>query len=68
MPRQLLTINQVCEALQVSRSTLYTWIRQGKIRVCRLSRRTRIDPHELELFIRRHTDRPKPHTGDRPCQ
>jgi excisionase family DNA binding protein len=59
MPRQLLTINQVCEALQVSRSTLYAWIRQGKLRACRLGSRTRIDPHELDLFIRRNTDKGK---------
>jgi excisionase family DNA binding protein len=66
MARQLLTVQQVAAALQVSRSTVYAMIRTGKLRCVRFGVRTRIDPHELELFIRRHTDRPKPQTGDQP--
>jgi len=43
-----LTINQLCEELQISRRTVFKWIKEGKINVIRLgARAVRIDESEL---------------------
>ena len=44
-----LTINQLCQELQISRRTVFKWIEEGKIKVIRLGARTvRIDESELK--------------------
>lgn len=45
------TIKQACEELQVCRTTLFKWIKSGRIRAIKLSpRAVRIDKEELERF------------------
>ena len=53
-PRQrLLTNRQACEYLQVSATTLWRLVKQGRIRTVILRGRARYDIQELDRFIRR---------------
>ena len=56
--RVLLTVNQSCEALGVSRSTLYELIGRGELRIVKLGRGrrsgVRIRPKDLHEFADRH--------------
>ncbi|TET40590.1 MAG: DNA-binding protein [Dehalococcoidia bacterium] len=47
----VLTSQQVAKILQVHVLTIYSYIRQGKIRAVRLGRSYRIIPEDLMLFI-----------------
>ena len=48
-----LTIKQVCEELQVTRRTVFRWIKQGKISVIRLGPKfIRVDQAELDRIKR----------------
>jgi excisionase family DNA binding protein len=49
--RLLVTVNEACERLQVSRDTLYTLMRQGRLRYLQLGGMRRIPVTELEAFI-----------------
>lgn len=49
---QLLFIEEVAELLRVHTSTIYRWVRLGRLPVIRLSASTlRVDPTDLEKFI-----------------
>jgi excisionase family DNA binding protein len=55
LPR-LLSVNQVCAALGVARSTTYRLIRLRELRVVKVLGRKRIPRSELEQFMRRNED------------
>ena len=47
----LLTIPDACAALRISRSTLYTWIADGRVRPVKLGKLTRIRTSDLTALI-----------------
>lgn len=52
---QLYTPQEVADLLQFSRLTVYNWIKSGKLRACKVSKRTwRIKKADLDEFIERH--------------
>jgi excisionase family DNA binding protein len=52
---QLYTPQEVADMLQFSRLTVYNWIKSGKLKACRVSRRMlRIKKEDLDDFIERH--------------
>lgn len=48
---ELLTLDQVAERLQTSRSTVERLQRAGRIRVVKVGRLTRVEERELEAYI-----------------
>ena len=52
-PVQTLTLDQVAEALQCSRSTVKREVRRRKIRVVKVGRLTRITATEVERYLER---------------
>jgi excisionase family DNA binding protein len=48
---QLLTVRQVCDRLQCSRTYAYGLLQRGQLRAVKLGRLTRIPLHTLEEFI-----------------
>lgn len=51
--QRLLTNRQACQYLQVSPTTLWRLVKQGRIRTVDLRGRARYDIQELDRFIRR---------------
>lgn len=51
---QLLTIQQVAETLNVSRSTAYHLCNSGELLSVRFGRNCRVDQRDLEAFINRN--------------
>jgi excisionase family DNA binding protein len=47
----LLTIADVADLCQASRSSVRTWIRRGELQVVRLGRSVRIPRRSLERFV-----------------
>lgn len=45
---ELLTIKEVCEKMKVSRQTVTTWIKQGKIKAIKFDRAVRIPANQFE--------------------
>lgn len=44
----------IARRLNVTRRTVYAWIRQGRLAAYKIGSRVRIDPNDLELFIKAH--------------
>jgi excisionase family DNA binding protein len=44
-------IKEVCEMLQISRQTLYQWIKDGKIKTVKINKLVRIPEEEIKKFI-----------------
>ncbi len=55
MSSNLLTIEQACERLNVSRATLYRLIERGHIKRIYILGCPRFDPLDLQAYIDRHT-------------
>ena len=51
---KLLTVPEVAVILQVKPSTVYTWVREGKIPHIRVGRLIRFRPLQIEEFISRN--------------
>ncbi|MBP2316530.1 helix-turn-helix domain-containing protein [Azospirillum soli] len=51
-PPALLTIPQIAERLQVSSKTIRRWIAAGDLPTVRLGRQLRVQPQDLDLFLR----------------
>jgi excisionase family DNA binding protein len=51
----LLTIEQVCEKLQVSRPTINRWMAEKKISYVKAGKRVRFRPEHLEEWIDKKT-------------
>ena len=45
---ELLTIKEVCEKMRVSRQTLNTWIKKGKVKVIKVDKVVRIPASQFE--------------------
>ena len=48
---KLLTLQQVAERLQVSKSTVYQWARTGQLRAVKAGKLWRIAEADLEAFL-----------------
>lgn len=51
-PPALLTIPDVADRLQVSIKTVHRWIVSGDLPTVRLGRQIRIQPKDLDIFLR----------------
>jgi len=47
----VMTVKQVAEKIQVTKRTVYDWIRQGKLQAYRAGRQYRITDEQLEAFL-----------------
>jgi excisionase family DNA binding protein len=61
--RKYLTPEQVADQLQVTRRTVYAWLKMGRLRGARAGKGWRIRPEEVESFLQRSTSEPP--SGDR---
>lgn len=61
---QLLTYKQAGEVLQVSTRTVWNYVNQAKLKEVRFGGQVRIDPRDLEDFIR---DGKSSQSEDQPC-
>jgi excisionase family DNA binding protein len=52
-PRQFYSVNRCAAILDVSRSTIFRWIRDGRLEAVRIGDRTRIEASALDAFIDR---------------
>jgi excisionase family DNA binding protein len=52
----MLTVNDACAILRVTRSTVYRLIRLRELKTVKVLGRKRILRSEVEAFIRRHED------------
>ena len=55
--RPLLTINQLCERLNVVRSTVYNMINRGEIPVIRVGSVYRFSPDWVDEYLKAESDR-----------
>jgi len=60
---ELLTINEVCKIMKVSRATLYNWMNSRKVRAYRLGRGVRIKKTDLEKLMKEWKPRKKKSKG-----
>ena len=49
--KQLLTLEDACERLQVSEATIRRLVKDGELRVVRIGRAIRVRPEDLDAFI-----------------
>lgn len=54
--KQLLTLAQVADRLQVSMSTLRLWVDEGEFPIVRIGRSIRVRPEDLEAYIEAHVE------------
>jgi excisionase family DNA binding protein len=54
--QNLLTVNEACQTLRISRWTLYGLIREGKIRTVRIKKRRLIPVSAISEFIHRELE------------
>jgi excisionase family DNA binding protein len=53
--REILTPEQVAEFLQITKDTVYRYIREGKLPAVRLGRSYRVPREDLDLFLVAHS-------------
>ena len=53
---EVYTLQEVQDLLQVTRRTLYTWIKDGKLKAFRAGREWRVTKETLQEFLRTGTD------------
>lgn len=60
-PRQgrLMTVDQACAYLGISRNTFYRLVRQGQLRPTRVGCRLRLSAREIERYLDRMTLKPR---------
>ena len=56
METQLLTANQVADRLQIAVSTVYAWLREGRISGIRLGRQWRVSEQALGSYVSRQEE------------
>jgi excisionase family DNA binding protein len=60
---RLYSVSEVAQHLGMSKDTIMTWIKAGRLKACRIGRFWRIRARDLEAFI----DDPPPLHPDRPA-
>lgn len=55
MITKIYTLKQVAELLQVSRQTIYNYIRDGKLQATQTGKEYRVTNEQLEAFINANT-------------
>ena len=53
---EVYTLKEIEELLQVTRRTLYNWLKAGKLKAFRVGREWRVTKESLEQFIKTGTD------------
>ena len=53
MTKFLLTIPEVCEALNLGKTKIYQLLASGEISALRVGRAVRVEPDEVERFVQR---------------
>lgn len=48
---EVYTLTEIIELLQITRRTLYNWIKDGKLKAFRVGREWRVTREELDRFI-----------------
>lgn len=54
---EVYTLNELVELLQVTRRTLYNWIKGGKLKAFRAGKEWRVTKEALEEFIQNESNR-----------
>jgi putative molybdopterin biosynthesis protein len=47
----LLTVNQVCEILHISKLTLYRWVKRGKLKASKVGQKLLIEQAEVQKLL-----------------
>ena len=58
-PKRLIKIDELSDLIDISVSTLYTWVSQEKIPVVKCGRAVRFDPMAIESWIKENQRKPK---------
>lgn len=59
LPKLVFTVEETCETLSISRTTLWKLVRTGKLEPFRIGRCLRFTREALEDFLSRKHNRPK---------
>ncbi len=59
MPKPLLTLDEAAQRLRTTSWTVRRWIREGKLVGTKIGGEWRVDPDDLEEFIRKGKTTPK---------
>lgn len=60
---QFQTVKDIAELLKVGEATVRRWIKDGELRAIDIGRGWRIDPQDLDDFLRQHANRPHGNGG-----
>lgn len=50
------TLDEVAEVLKITRRTLYTYVKEGKLKAVKIGREWRVSENALQAFIEKGTD------------
>ena len=64
LSKQLMTTHDVADLLQVTETTVRTWIHDGELRAIRLGREFRVAVKDLEYFVNANATQPAPPEGN----
>lgn len=54
-PIKVYTLDEVAQVLQITRRTLYTYVKQGKLKAVKIGREWRVSEDSLKDFLARGT-------------
>lgn len=54
-PIKVYTLDEVAQVLQITRRTLYTYVKQGKLKAVKIGREWRVSEDALKDFLARGT-------------
>jgi len=52
MEEELLTVKEVAEWLRLTPRTIYSWVKQGRLKVYRIGKQLRFRREEINAFLR----------------
>ena len=55
-PIRVYTLDEVAEALKITRRTLYTYVKEGKLKAVKIGREWRVSEAALQDFINKGTE------------
>ncbi len=64
LSKQLMTTHDVADLLQVTETTVRSWIHHGELRAIKLGREFRVAVKDLEFFVNAHATQPPPPETD----